>query len=193
MTAIRSPEGDALADLDAYIIERTNAVLNSCGFIPDWTAQERANVLGEYRRALRTFPKWAVIRAFDNWVRSNSHRRPTPGEIVILAGREIQPITTEIEARRQAERERQDAADRWERGIPTKDEADAICRSLGFTPRRLQAVSKRPMAATVDELYAQQQQGRARHWSEDLPPGHPTRQLFGTDVAEDHADRNREG
>lgn len=97
--AIRSPHDPGAT------LRRVNAVLGLY-FDPDNDPVTRAAVREEFVRALSAYPDWAVQRAFDAWVKTGQ-RRPTPGEIVILVGRELKPLTDELAKR---ERDRQDRA-----------------------------------------------------------------------------------
>lgn len=99
--AIRSPH-DAGATL-----KRVNAVLGLY-FDPDNDPDTRAAMRQEFVVALASYPDWVVQRAFDAWVKTGQ-RRPTPGEIVILVGREMKPITDEIAKREREARERAEA------------------------------------------------------------------------------------
>lgn len=65
---------------------------------PDLEPETKAAIREEFVRALATYPVWAVHKAFDGWTRSAT-RRPTPGEIVILVAREMQPLTDEVTRR----------------------------------------------------------------------------------------------
>jgi len=98
--AIHSPrsEGETL--------KRTNAVL-ALYYDPDLEPETKAAIREEFVRALSTCPTWAMHKAFDNWTRSAT-RRPTPGEIVILVSREMQPLTDELNRRAKEEAERKD-------------------------------------------------------------------------------------
>jgi hypothetical protein len=96
MTATRSPNDPGKT------LERTTAVL-ALYFDPEHDPKIKAAQREEFVRALSYYPDWAVQRAFDAWVRTGN-RRPTPGDIVILAGRETKPIHDEI-ARRKREAE----------------------------------------------------------------------------------------
>jgi hypothetical protein len=78
-------------------LKRTNAVL-ALYFDPDNNPATRAAVRQEFVAALAEYPDWAVQRGFDQWVKTGT-RRPTPGEILILVGREVKPITDEIRRR----------------------------------------------------------------------------------------------
>ena len=104
-TAIRSP--DDKREIDAMILERADTALK-LGYVPDWTPEERARVLDEFRKALRDLPMWAVKRAFSEWNRTMA-RKPSPAEIAILAKREMKPIFDEIADRRKAEEREQEA------------------------------------------------------------------------------------
>ena len=90
-TATRSPNDPA------ETLERVNAVLAlyfETGLAPD----VKALVREEFIRALEPYPDWAVQRAFDTWARTAT-RRPTPGDIVILASREVEPFHKELARR----------------------------------------------------------------------------------------------
>lgn len=132
-TAIRSPHNAGAT------LKRVNAVLGLY-FDPDNDPETRAAVRREFVVALSAYPDWAVQRAFDAWVKT-SQRRPTPGEIVILVGRELKPLTDEL-----ARRERDAADQRDHRPEVTPEElerrrefASGIMVDLGFAksmPRR---------------------------------------------------------
>lgn len=89
--AIRSPHNPGAT------LRRVNAVLGLY-FDPDNDPATKAAVREEFVRALASYPDWAVQRAFDVWVKTGQ-RRPTPGEIVILVGRELKPMTDELARR----------------------------------------------------------------------------------------------
>ncbi len=99
--AIRSP-----AD-PGRTLTRVTAVLATY-FDPDHDPAVKAAVREEFVRALASYPDWAIQRAFDAWVKTGQ-RRPTPGEIVILVGRELKPMAEEIARREREERERAEA------------------------------------------------------------------------------------
>lgn len=65
---------------------------------------DRAAMIEEFGKALRSFPKWAVVGAFDDWM-ATARRRPAPGDIVALASKRVQRLTTEIAERKKAEPE----------------------------------------------------------------------------------------
>ena len=88
-------------------LKRVNAVLGLY-FDPDNDPATKAAVREEFVRALSAYPDWAVQRAFDAWVKTGQ-RRPTPGEIVILVGREVKPMTDELARRERIEREQAEA------------------------------------------------------------------------------------
>ena len=93
--AIRSPHDSG------ETLKRVNAVLGQY-YDPGFDPETKALVREEFVRALQPYPMWAVHKAFDEWVRS-MQRRPSPGEIVILIGRAMKPLTDEI-ARREKHR-----------------------------------------------------------------------------------------
>lgn len=67
-------------------------------FDPDLNPQTIAAVRQAFVRALRHVPAWAMHRAFDTWEKSMT-RRPSPAEIVILAEKELKPLTDELRRR----------------------------------------------------------------------------------------------
>ena len=110
-----------------------NAVLGLY-FDPDSDPETKAAMRREFVVALAAYPDWAVQRAFDAWVKTGQ-RRPTPGEIVILVGRKMKPITDEL-----ARRERQAAEMRDHRPelTPAQIEerrafAKTVLRNFGFS------------------------------------------------------------
>ena len=135
--------------MDQRIIERTNAIYN-IGFVSPMSPQERAQVIDEYRRVLRVFPLWVIEQAFDNASRE-FQRRPTPGELVVLADRAKRPIADEI-ARRRKQLEKSDAAhgDQVTDRIGAED-AERLCQAAGFTPKRIDELRRAPMAVSFAE------------------------------------------
>ena len=100
---------------------------------PDLEPETRAAIREEFVRALSTYPIWAVHKAFDNWTRTAT-RRPTPGEIVILVSREMQPLTDELSRRAKEASERREY-----KPEPTAQEmaqrrefAQGVMRKLGY-------------------------------------------------------------
>tara|TARA_R110002051_G_scaffold325869_1_gene432650 strand:+ start:5660 stop:6208 length:549 start_codon:yes stop_codon:yes gene_type:complete len=145
--------------VDGYLVKRINRVLK-IGFQQDWTAEERADVVNEYRRALRHHPKWVLAQAIDLAVRS-SQNRPTPGNINAAAYSVTKSIHDEIR-RRQSNTDRQRDASR----IPTsKDEASAIMAASGFTPKQFDAVKKRPLAGSMAQLDDYDSAPTEAHWT----------------------------
>lgn len=123
----RADEGEILA--------RTNAVL-ALYYDPDLEPETRVAIREEFVRALSSYPAWAIHKAFDAWTRS-AQRRPTPGDIVILVGREMKPLTDEL-----ARRDREEADRREERPELTAEEierrrkyAASVLSDAGFASR----------------------------------------------------------
>jgi hypothetical protein len=151
LTVIRSREsGDA-----AKVLKRTHTCL-ALFYDPDIEPETKAAMRESFVTALRDFPLWAVMRAFDAWERQHK-RRPSPGEIVTLAQQELQPFTAEL-ARREREaariREEQDR-----RPSVTAERATAILEAAGFTPKRMAAVRAAPMAGSMDEAMQRAETG----------------------------------
>lgn len=163
--AIHSPN-----DQGATLL-RVNAVLGLY-FDPDNDLATKAAMREEYVRALAAYPDWAVQRAFDAWVKTGQ-RRPSPGEIVILADRELKPIADELRRRDEAKRDEEAWKREEQRRVPTPEEANAITAAAGFTPARMDAIRKAPMALTFAEAEARQEDTSARHWSDAADPDGP--------------------
>jgi hypothetical protein len=133
---------------EGEVLKRTNAVL-ALYYDPDLEPETKASIREEFVRALSTYPIWAVHKAFDNWTRSST-RRPTPGEIVILVAREMQPLTDELKRRAR------DAAEKREyRPDPTPEEmehrrafAQDVMRRAGYAKEER---PKGPRRETVTE------------------------------------------
>ncbi len=121
-------------------------------------------MLEEFRRALTHLPKWAVAKGFDEWARTMS-RRPSPAEIGLLASRAMAPMADEL-----AYRERlQITAVHTSRSDGEKERAEKALHSAGFTPKRIEAVKRNPMALTVEDFQYTELQGKP-HWTETVVP-----------------------
>ncbi len=130
------------------ILTRINTVLDLY-YRPDRDPAAEARVLEEYVRALRHFPAWAINRACDAWNRTGK-RRPTPGELVELIDMELKPWRDELEHRRRmAAAQAEDQRPRPDPVSPSR--ADEIVRAAGFTPERIEALRRRPMAGSMAE------------------------------------------
>lgn len=143
-TAILSPNDPGKT------LNRVNAVL-ALYFDHDLDRQVWATLREEYIRALAGYPDWAVMRAFDTWSRTGV-RRPTPGEIVILASREVDPLHKEL-ARRDRLRAEDEAA-AAERKPCAPEQASALMIEAGFTVKRMEQVRAAPMALSFAEAEA---------------------------------------
>jgi hypothetical protein len=99
--AIRSPNDPGAT------LKRANTVL-ALYFDPDNDPATRAAVRKEFVVALSAYPDWAIQKAFDVWVKTGQ-RRPTPGEIGILVGRELKPIADELSRREREAAEAREA------------------------------------------------------------------------------------
>lgn len=130
-TAIRSPSDPGAT------LKRTNTVL-SLYFDPDNSPETKAAVRQEFVVALSGVPAWAMQKAFDAWVKTGQ-RRPTPGEILILAERELKPIADELARRKRLEDERReaDAAPSDEELAQRRAAAAEVMQRVGYatTPR----------------------------------------------------------
>lgn len=164
--AIHSP-GDK-TEIDATILDRANTAIN-LGYVPDWSPEERARVLDEYRKALRNFPLWAIHAAFDTASRTMV-RRASPGEMVILAQRAIKPITDELADRRRKHEQQQEDERARRAAMPSPEEAQRILHSAGFTPKRIDAVRKNRTALSLDEAELATERPKSQHWTETADP-----------------------
>lgn len=153
---------DDKREVDALILERADLAL-SIGYEPDWSPEKRAAMLDEFRRVLRSFPIWAVKRAFSEWNRTRN-RRPSPSEVRMLACEAIRPVTEELASRRKTTADAQVQLPR--RTDEEREAASEILRLAGFTPRRFAAVAKNRMA-THDDLKVG---GKSEHFGPPKPP-----------------------
>lgn len=156
--AIHSP-GD-----EAFILDRARVCLKLF-YDPEMDMQDRAEMLDSYARALRAWPRWAVAKAFDEWERTRN-RRPSPGDLGILAANAVKELTDEL-ARRHP---KQPEAPPVERVSP--EAAAAILAAAGFTPRRMEAVRQSPMALSLETAHQRAEVTR-KHWSDDAAPDDP--------------------
>lgn len=159
--AIHSPSDDA------ETLKRTNVCL-ALYFQADEDADTKLGIRQAFVSALESFPAWAMHAAFDRWERTGA-RRPSPGEIAILASREVAPLYAEIK-RRQAETEARQAP---APNPVTAEAAARILHSAGFTPRRMDAIRSAPMAATFAEAESRTDAPARPHWSETADPEGP--------------------
>jgi len=127
---------------------------------PDMSAEDRADMLDLYEKALSAYPKWAVSKGFDQWEKTGT-RRPSPGEIGILAGRAMKEITDEL-----ARRAKIETPPEPERAPPSQEEAERIMQRAGFTPKRIADIRAAPMAITFADAEAKAGAPWVAHWSE---------------------------
>jgi len=165
--AIHSP-GD-----DEYVLHRTRTCLKLY-YDPEMSVEDRADMIESYRRALGSKPKWAVAKAFDEWERTGT-RRPSPADLNILAGKAMKVITDELAQRKRNEAAPEPTVER------TDDERAAglhALQSVGFTPKRFEAVRRKPMASSEAELYAQSDLEKQPHWADVAAPDGPEMQAL---------------
>ena len=127
-----------------YTVDRVRICLKLY-FDPDMDAQDRADMLDLFAKALSPYPKWAVAKAFDAWEKTGT-RRPSPGEIGNLAGRAVKELTDILAARDKAAPQPEPKRD-----TVSKKAADAIMAAAGFTPKRIDAIRAAPMATSIAE------------------------------------------
>lgn len=155
MQAIHSP-----AD-DAYALDRARVCLKLY-YDPEMDAADRAAMLESYAKALSAYPRWAVAKGFDAW-ESTGVRRPSPAEIAILASRAVKELTDEVATRKKAEPPAEP-----ERQPVDRDAAAAIMERAGFTPKRLDAIRRAPMASSFAEAEALVAPSKKPHWTETV-------------------------
>lgn len=97
------------------------------------SAQDKAEMIDLFGRALSRFPKWAVARGFDAWERTAT-RRPSPGDIAKHAQEAMRDIGEELAKRERQEAERIEA----QRGPRIDPEtAQKILAEVGFRPKKI--------------------------------------------------------
>ncbi len=141
-------------------------------FDPDLDPETKAGIRQAFVVALCDRPLWAVTRAFDAWVRT-MQRRPSPGEIGILADRELRPMTDELARRQRDQREREEAERQRRDAVVSKDAAAQIMARAGFTPGRMAAVARAPMSLTFAEAERISEAPPVQHWTETADPDGP--------------------
>lgn len=171
-TAIRSQsEADAGA-----VLQRANEVLSTPGYFqPEIDPHTRAANLQAYVKALLSLPLWAVMRGFDDWVRTGPARQPTPGDIRSLAEMHIRPITDEIARRRKvADQLAEEEAERQRKRV-TPEAAARIMQEAGFTEGRISAVRRFPLSKSQSEAVQKMRDFEApgEHWSDKADPDGP--------------------
>jgi len=151
---------------EPYVLERARVCLKAF-YDPGMDDRDRAALLDEFARALRNVPRWAVAKGFDAWMRTRT-RRPSPAEINIEAQAAIRELTDELAHRkRMAEPEAPP---------PPRVDAETAARTLqqhGFTPKRMEAIRKAPMASTFAEALARSEEPPRPHWTETADPDGP--------------------
>lgn len=180
MTAIHSPHDPG------ETLRRINTILDMPGYyVERGDEQTRALVLKEYCMALKDSPNWAVQRACDRWVK-NGTRRPSPADLLIIIDRELRPLQDEL-ARRQKEAARHAAElAEAEKKRVTPDATARLMAEAGFTPRRMDALRRAPMASTFAQAEDAQDTPRKPHWTEIAPPDGPDMKALQKARAENH-------
>lgn len=134
-------------------------------FIPDEDMETKAMVRQEFMIALAAYPDWTVQRAFDAWCRTRP-RRPTPGEIVILASNEMKPLADELARRKRAAEEAKAEQARSAAARCPGDVASRLMFEAGFTLKRMSDLRAAPMSRTFEEAEARRDNAPAPHWTE---------------------------
>ena len=162
--AIHSP-GD-----EEYTLNRTRTCLKLY-YDPDMNAADRAEMIDSYAKALRSYPKWAVAQAFNQWERDKTHR-PSPAALVSLAGAAVKRVSDEI-SRRAREAEEAKEREREPLNEEQKFEADCIVERAGFTAKRATALKARPLIGSFAEADQASDKPRRAHWTETEAPDSP--------------------
>jgi hypothetical protein len=115
---------------------------------------------------LKGFPIYAINAACVDYLANEPRRKPAPGAIVELC-RKVMP-----RPRIGADDDERLSLPKPERAPETKARASEIMERAGFTPKRLDAVMRRPMARTEAELYDEKLNNRP-HWTETVAPDSP--------------------
>lgn len=142
-------------------------------FDPDDDPATRKDKREEFVRAVASSPQWAIEQAFDDWVRTGT-RRPTPGDIVILVGRALKPMTDELARRRKmdaAAEEQRRAQITPERTPEERDRAQRIVDAAGLGLAMRNALARKPMAGSLAE--AAHVEPTKPHWTETADPDGP--------------------
>ncbi|QCP84342.1 hypothetical protein EYE35_01210 [Cereibacter sphaeroides] len=155
-TSVASPRAKSTPDLiraiqtrgdRAYTLDRTRRCL---ALYYDAASDDvaRAEIIERFAVALGNLPPWAVARGFDAWERTGK-RRPTPADIVSLSEAALKEFTDELARRRAAA-----PPPEPERHPVDKDAAAEILARAGFTPARMEAIRRAPMASSWGEAEA---------------------------------------
>lgn len=156
---------------EEYVLNRTRATLKLF-YDPGMDNVDRAAMLDEFRRALASFPRWAVAKGFDEWARTMS-RRPSPAEIAILASRAIKNITDELTHRAKSTAPPPPPEPEPDRKPATADRTAQILAEAGFTPRRFEQTRFHRMAGSQAELDRDLTAPPRPHWTEGRTPDDP--------------------
>lgn len=143
-------------------------------FDPEMNAADRAEMIDSYAKALRSFPKWAVAQAFDQWERDKTHR-PSPGALVSLAGAAVKRMTDELAQRK---RDSEQPKEVKPLNADQKLEADLIVERAGFTAKRAATLKARPLISSFGEADKVVDKPRRPHWTESEAPDSPRMQAL---------------
>lgn len=160
--AIHSP-GD-----DGFTMDRARQCLRLYRAFDMDPGPVQAQTLESYAKALRTIPRWAVAKGFDDFER-DGEGNPTPPKIVKLARNAVQRLSDELSHRQRLAAPVEPEVER------TDDERLAAQRAMaaaGYTPKRLDDVRRHRMASTDAEMQAADE-APTPHWSETVAPDSP--------------------
>lgn len=122
---------------------------------------------------LEGYPRAAIEDACKSYLRDQPRRKPTPGDICNRAAA-FQAI---------ARRRRPKLRPEPEPPACSAEAARDILARAGFTPKRMRALRRAPMARSVDEAEAIATRPAAPHWTERADPEGP--EMAGLAAARD--------
>lgn len=134
-------------------------------FTPDTDPAVARAQAQDWWEVLSPFSEAAISEACREWLRAGPPRRPTPGEIRTLIGRDMA-------ARTRGRLEPVPALPPPDAGVDMdRRAADAamakrVLDSVGFTPQRFAYVQAHPMATSVEDVDEDGKAKRVPHWSE---------------------------
>lgn len=154
-------------------LKRINAILAMPGYFRANDDEETEMAIREeFVRALEGRPNWAVQRAFDRWVKTAT-RRPSPGEILILIDRELQPLAEELARRKRAYDARVAAEAEVNANRCSPEAAARILAEHGMTAERLEAVRRFPTERILSNAIGMDEPTCPADWTVGLPDDDP--------------------
>ena len=125
-------------------------------------------MLTTYGKVLSEFPKWAVVKAFNEWERTGKHR-PAPAALADIARAEVGKLAAELKMRQTFAGTTEPRPDKT---FDQKVGAERILSKFKFTKERFDAVKRNCMAGNEEELYASKATINT-HWTDNEPADSP--------------------